>query len=685
MNKLFYIKLALVNLKKNKNITVPYLITSIGSVMFFFIMSCIHKNEAILTLRGGGSLVSMLGFGVVLIGIFAVLFLFYTNSFIIKRRKKELGLYHILGMEKKHIGLIMFWETFITYVISVIIGLVMSMLFGKLLFLILINIVGYSEMEFVLNSYSLWLTIALFSAIFFVSFLYNLWQVNSTDPINLLKGQRVGEREPKTKRLLTIFGILCLGGGYTLAIMVEDPLQAIPMFFLAVLLVVAGTYSLFTAGSIFLLKRLKKNKKFFYQPKHFISVSGMIYRMKQNAVGLANICILSTMILVMLSVTICLYAGSKELIRSVQPYDVMADFAKEKDQEIVKQLSSELTSKYQLSIGEQLSFSRNSDVIYGSLEEPQFATDTNDIDIDQVQAIFLVTLDDYNSVHGTKENLEEGEILLYSKNGEIETDVLNLNGMEFTVKDTLDSVKMLTEDEASSDYASYLLVVKDEAARREIMESLYNSALSALTGVEAAEILGTDSFDDYYDQSIEYYYWFNLVHIEEEEEACKTFIQELFTEAYESYDIESYRYTDIYSTEETSDADFGGLLYLGVILGTVFLMACVLIIYYKQISEGYDDRERFVIMQKVGLSKEEVKSTIRSQTLMVFYLPLIGAVVHLCFAFKMLLRLLSLFRGMNNFSGLFVLTTVGTVAVFSLIYFFVYMLTARTYYKIVQA
>jgi putative ABC transport system permease protein len=323
VNKFFYPKLALVNLKKNGNTYIPYILTCIGSIVAFYTMVSIHSNKGLEKMSGFENLKMILFLGIIVIGIFAVIFLFYTNSFLIKRRKKELGLYSILGLEKKHIARVLFYETVFVMVISLSLGLISGILIGKLLFLLLLNIVHFkSPLSFHIDYWGLLITAGVFLAIFGLTLVTNFLQVQLSNPIDLLKGGQHGEKEPKSSWIVTLIGIVSLGTGYGIALSVKTPLEALMLFFVAVVFVIIGTYALFISGSITLLKRLKKNRKFYYQSRNFIAVSGMIYRMKQHAVGLANICILSTMVLVTLSTTVSLYVGQEGMRRDFYPLDV---------------------------------------------------------------------------------------------------------------------------------------------------------------------------------------------------------------------------------------------------------------------------------------------------------------------------------------------------------------------------
>ncbi|HCX62731.1 MAG TPA: cell division protein FtsX, partial [Clostridiales bacterium] len=334
MNKFFYPKLAVNNIKKNSKTYIPYMLTCIGTIMMFYNICFLVVAKDIEIVQDSGSLRQVMLLGAMVIGIFSLIFLFYTNSFLIKKRKKEFGLFNILGMEKKHISKIIFFETLITSSITLIVGILSGILLSKLIILFLFKILSFNAtFGFEISPTAIFASLCLFGSINVINFIFNITQVHLSKPVELLKGGNVGEREPKTKWLLTIVGALCLGTGYYIAVVTESPLAALNLFFVAVMLVIVGTYCLFTAGSIAVLKRLRKNKKYYYKPNHFVSVSGMIYRMKQNAAGLSNICILSTMVIVMISSTISLYTGMEDILKIQYPKDIIISAYEISDEE----------------------------------------------------------------------------------------------------------------------------------------------------------------------------------------------------------------------------------------------------------------------------------------------------------------------------------------------------------------
>jgi putative ABC transport system permease protein len=665
MNKFFYPKLAATNLKKNSKTYVPYIITCICTVMMFYMMYTLSVNQGLDKMKGGDSLKILLSLGNYVIGIFAVIFLTYTNSFLIKRRKKEFGLFNILGMEKRHLSIIMFYETIYVSVISLVIGILGGIALSKIMFLILLKILDFRvQMGFFISIKGIITSLLLFGGIFFFTLLNNMRQIHLANPIELLKGGNLGEKEPKTKWLLVLIGVLSLGGGYYISLTTENPMKAIYLFFVAVILVIIGTYCLFTAGSIALLKMFRKNKSYYYKTKHFISVSGMIYRMKQNAVGLANICILSTMVLVMLSTTVSLYVGMEDIIAERYPRQIMLT-TKESSKENNTVLSNridEVLKKNDVAPKNSINY-MYFDII-ANLEGTKFNANQEEIGQnyggDSFSYVTFLPLEDYNRMIGEKSSLEDNEVLIYAT-GKFSSKSFTIFDKTYQIKDEADK-KIIDLAGSNVYFNNYYVVVKDYAVLKELVAAF-------------SEVNSTNE-DNYYNQTISSYYGFDTEVSSEDVmkiyEELKNDSDKLPTSTYVESSVES---------KESFLAIYGGLFFLGIFLGALFMMATILIIYYKQISEGYDDKERFQIMQKVGLSKEEVKKTIHSQVLTVFFLPLFTAVIHIAFAFPVITRLLAMLNLTNV--TLFGIFTGITILIFAIVYGIVYSITAREYYKIV--
>lgn len=664
VGKSFSLKLAVNNIKNNRKFYLPYFLASIGIIGMFYIIAFLSISKGIQAMSDALSMI--MGFGVFVMGIFAFIFLFYTNSFLLKRRKKEIGLYNILGMEKKHIGKILIIENTIISLSSIILGLLCGILFSKLVHLFLSWVFGIEPPFGIDVSWlAVVITLALFGVLFVLTMITNQMSIHLAKPIELLYGGNVGEKEPKTKWLLAIIGVICLGVGYYIAITTESPLTAIMLFFVAVVLVIIGTYCLFTAGSVAILKTLKKNHKFYYKPGNFTAVSGLIYRMKQNAVGLANICILSTMVLVMVSGTVSLYAGMNDVLDGRYAGDVIASVTPHDGQRITsedRQLVGDTMKKICREEGRKIVKYYDHEALIFSVQKKddgfQVDSDIERVEsVDQVANLAILTADEYERISGEKVTLKKDEVAVHSYGDELAED-FSINQMKFQVKERLD--KFVMEDLAIYMTEAYYLVVADDQVLNQINDMQAKAYGGNGSQINTEFVLDMDGTN-------------------EEKIACYNKMQDAL------YDLRfPFEMMRIDSKQEGSK-DFtglvGGFLFLGIFLGIVFTFAAALIIYYKQISEGYYDKDKFEIMQKVGMSKSEVKKTIRKQVLMVFFVPLVMAGIHILAAFQMITRLLQVFMMYNV--TLFALCTLGTFVVFAVIYAIVYAVTAREYYKIV--
>ena len=647
MNSKIYGKLAVTNLKNNKKSYIPYILASAFSVMMYFIMDNLYRNRSLV--EKGSPLAIMLSYAAAVILIFSIIFLFYINSFLIKRRKKELGIYNILGMGKGHLGKMLFLESVITTVASIIGGILAGILLSKLVYLILLKILHMGgKIEYRISLASTGMTTILFGAIFILIFLYNLLQMKLSNPIELLRGGNTGEREPKTKWIMTII----------------------------VILVIIGTYALFMAGSIAFLKMLRNKKSYYYKTRHFTAVSGMIYRMKQNAVGLANICILSTMVLVMVSMTVSLYGGLNDVIVTRFPYEaqITSSGINQKEEGQIEEIIKNMTKKNHTVTTSQIRFHVGRfTTVYNNKTKQLDMMAAGDYSNSNAVDLVMIPLSDYNQTEGKNVKLKENEVLLYHRNHKrthkkSDTEalknkkVIQLNSISYKVVDELDRLAIAKAD-TTSFIDGWYVVVKDSSIITSYLKDIY----------ENSNIY--DELKEYYGK-IQYSYSFNLNGSRANRAKTEKSIQKQLQKKFANCSIESRELS-----RESFYELYGGFLFIGIFLGIIFLMATTLIIYYKQISEGYDDRERYQIMQKVGMSKKEVRHSIRSQVLLVFFLPLIMAVIHLAFAFKIITKLLSVLN-LTNIS-LFFMYTVGTVAVFAVIYAIIYSITAREYYKII--
>ena len=537
-------------------------------------------------------------------------------------------------------------ETILTAGISILGGLVFGIIFGKLMYLLLLKILHNSvDMQFSVNGTAIVQTVILFAGIFLLTYLYNILQIQLVNPVELLHGGNQGEKEPKSRWLLVIVGVAALGNGYWIALTTEAPLEALLKFFVAVVCVIIGTYALFIAGSIVVLKILRKNKAYYYNPKHFTSVSGMIYRMKQNGAGLANICVLSTMVLVMVSTTVSLYAGMEDILDSRFPRDVsiVCNEADTNNEETLQRLIKEQCEKAGVKITDRVRYrygSMNAVLKGNNLEKvEQYYPDNH------FYYVEMITQEEYNRIEKQNVSLKEQEILTYTTNGKCGKKQINIAGQNYQVKKELS--EMTSQPKSTAEMYKTLYIVFANAEQIERIESF-----------------------SYADK-------FNLKGDDGKQKETLEQIQNEFYEKFPDGTMES-RMLSRSSFYEL----YGGLFFIGIYLGSMFIMATVLIIYYKQISEGYDDRERYQIMQKVGMSKKEVKRSIRSQVLSVFFLPLVVAVIHVAVAFKVMTKILGVLN-LTNVS-LFAVCTIITIAVFAIFYIIVYSITAKEYYRIVN-
>lgn len=662
-----YLRLAVGNIKNNRRFYLPFLFTAALTVVCFFIMSSIGVNQ---TLPGGNTVQIIMHFGVIIVGLFSVIFLYYTNSFLIKRRKKELGLYNILGLEKRHIAAVLTLETVLSALLSIGSGLIIGVLLDRLMFLVLRNLLAFDvTMTYAFHWQSVTWTVIVFAAIFLLLLLANLVQVGRAKPIELLRGGEVGEKEPRVKWPLVVIGLLALGSGYYIAVTTESVIAALGLFFVAVVLVIIGTYCLFLAGSIAVLKLLKRSKKYYYQARHFVSVSGMLYRMKQNAVGLANICILSTMVLVTVSTTVSLYGGVTDILERRFPYDLEAHFynAAEPVKEYVRTALNEEVEAAGLEVTETTDYETLTIALV--MDGNTLIADNSSENYSQGAYIQIFTREGYAAVTGYQAGeLGEHEVAVYVQDGML-PESFNLMGEDYTVKEWM---TVAPEDGELAGFLgnTFYIVVRDDV----VLERIYQAQLAA-------------NGENYYASSMDWEFSVNLSGTEVQKAALADRFQARFeTNQLTLNDGSSYPIEWVSTVRQDNISDayslYGSFLFLGILLGLLFLMATVLIIYYKQIIEGYDDRARYQIMRQVGMDKKLISSSVRSQVLTMFLLPLGMAAVHLCFAFPLLTRVLKALM-LDNVSVFFWCTLI-TFAAFVVVYVLVYAITARVYYRTVS-
>ena len=662
-----YLRLAVGNIKNNRRFYLPFLFTAALTVVCFFIMSSIGVNQ---TLPGGNTVQIVMHMGVIIVGLFSVIFLYYTNSFLIKRRKKELGLYNILGLEKRHIAAVLTLETVLSALLSIGSGLIIGVLLDRLMFLVLRNLLAFDvTMTYAFHWQSVTWTVIVFAAIFLLLLLANLVQVGRAKPIELLRGGEVGEKEPRVKWPLVVIGLLALGSGYYIAVTTESVIAALGLFFVAVVLVIIGTYCLFLAGSIAVLKVMKRNKGYYYKVRHFVSVSGILYRMKQNAVGLANICILSTMVLVTVSTTVNLYGGVTDILERRFPYDIDTQFynAAEPVKDYVRTALNEEVEAAGLAVTETTDYETLTIALV--MDGNTLIADNSSENYSQGAYIQIFTREGYAAVTGYQVGeLGEHEVAAYVQDGAL-PETFNLMGEDYTVKEWM---TVAPEDGELAGFLgnTFYIVVRDDV----VLERIYQTQLAA-------------DGENYYASSMDWEFSVNLSGTEVQKAALADRFQARFeTDQLTLNDGSSYPIEWVSTVRQDNISDayslYGSFLFLGILLGLLFLMATVLIIYYKQIIEGYDDRSRFQIMRQVGMDKKLISSSVRSQVLTMFLLPLGMAAVHLCFAFPLLTRVLKALM-LDNVSVFFWCTLI-TFAAFVVVYVLVYAITARVYYRTVS-
>ena len=639
----FFPKLALDAIRKNKRMYAPYLLTCIGMVAMTYIIAFLQRSPIVRQMRGGANFQRMMSLGSFVVAVFAAIFLFYTNSFLMRRRKHEFGLYYILGMGKFSIGRVLLWETLLTAACALGIGLPGGIVLSKLAELGVVNL------------------------------LHNLRQIGKSTAIALLHSETAGEKPPKANWVLGIAGVVLLAAAYYLAVTIRDPLTALSLFFVAVLLVIVGTYLLFVAGSVLLCRILQRNKRYYYRANHFVSVSSMAYRMKRNGAGLASICILATMVLVMISSTASLYIGSEDALTTRYPRAFNFEFRCQSAADMSDTAIDFTRDRLQKACGSVAQTDRieyRSAAIAGILrgDTPDFAPVNRDLNADTMDDVYqfeVIPLSDYNRMTGQSISLASGEALAYVFRGEYRGDTLNIGGQPLRI------TQYLRDFPISGNYVAqvipaFIVITPDFDAIADALAVDYG-----VNGTRALALSWTMQFNVeamVLDTQIAFGERLMKTISEKADESLEKFIQV-------SYDGLEANREDFFGT-------FGSLLFLGILLSIVFLLAAVLMIYYKQITEGYEDQARFGIMQKLGMTAHDIRRSINAQLLMVFALPLTGAGLHLAFAFPMIRKLLLLF-GLDNVP-LYLRTTLLCFAAFALLYAVVYRITSNAYYHIVQ-
>ena len=674
-----YSRMAAQNIRKNARFFLPRIGTEAGLVTCFYIMLTLALDDRISHVKGGNYIPTFMWMGTAILALLSVVLMLYINRFLMKQRKREFGVYNVLGMEKRHVGRVLFFENTFSSLLSVTGGLLVGMLFYKLCSLLICRLLQTGAVAgfYYVTPVTVIPTAAFFLLLDAFVFLINRISIAMMKPVELLQGGSVGEKEPKTRWIMLILGIITLGTGYFIALTTKSPLEALALFFLAVLLIIIGTYFLFVAGSIFVLKALRRNEKFYYSPQNMPAVAGLIYRMKQNALGLASIAILATGVLVMISTTVTLYAGMEGVLDKNYPHDLYFEAGISDDEGHTEYFSPEELESMLRSVadknGVKIKSVEQNEYLYAAylLKDNRLylSGETDDYDMTDVGNFFFISQDTYRKLSGENLDLKQNQIAvcsIYNPSGIKDvTGTLTIHGAAYVIRQNLYHYPISANYLASS-FACYGVVVYDE----EVLNNIY-LAQKVANGRYASEMTRriAVTFADY-EKAVE------------AGNSLDTGLRAALRRIAGDDAVITYSLDTRWKAKEAMLGMFGTLLFLGVLLGTVCLFATALIIYYKQISEGYEDRNRFQIMEKIGMSRQEVRRTIRKQVLLVFFLPLAVAGLHMAVVFPLLtgiLRILMLFS-----VKLFVICTLGTFAVFALIYTLIYLGTSRTYYQIVH-
>ena len=669
-----YLRLALSGIGKNKKLYVPYLLTCVGMVMMSHILQSLSYSPALRMMRGGSQMEFILSLGKLVVAVFAGLFLLYTNSFLIRRRNKEFGLYNVLGMDKNALSWVIFWENLIAALVGLGFGLLFGISLYKLAELALLNLIhGAVDYSFVISLESVEFTLCVFLPIFALLMVKSLWQVRRARPLELLKSEHAGEKPPRANYLFGLAGAAILAGAYWLSVSSSNAMSAFTWFFVAVIMVILATYLLMISGSVTLCRLLQKNRKYYYQKQHFVSVSSMAYRMKRNGAGLASICVLSTMVLVMISSTSSLYIGMEESIQTRYPHDSGFSVNMERlefmDEAHVSQVREQfeklfLEKNVEPKNVEQYRYATIAGVLNGNEINPDASDATfSTLDYSILRQVFFIPVEDYNAIKGTDLILEPGQAMVGCLRCSYEDSSFRLGELELEIVGQLPE-HMDTGEAIVSVAPSMTLVVSDLSELE---------PLDSLADYKGRKMLNTC-----------YYYGcdFDLPDaeiIELHDQQKQAIMPVAFLGKNHGYgwidECPAQERENVYIT-------FGGLFFIGIMLSGVFIAAAALIIYYKQVSEGYEDQSRFAIMRKVGMTKADIKKSVNSQVLTVFFAPLLLAGVHLAFAFPMVWQLLQMFNLRNL--RLVIFTNIGAFLVFCLFYVLIYKLTAGAYYGIVS-
>lgn len=673
MKKSFYPKLAIDGIKKNKRLYFPYILTGMVMVMMSYIISFLSASEMLEHMEGGSTLRMILPLGSVVIGVFSLIFMFYSNSFIIRQRNKEFGLYNVLGMDKGNLGRIICWESLFVSIISIIGGLIFGIAFSKLAELIMYNLLSEKttytlQIDFI----SAGKVSLLFAGIYFLLLLKFIIKVCRSNPLELMRSGNTGEKPPKANWLSAVAGVIILAIAYYIAVSIKNPLSAIVWFMVAVIMVIVATYMLFVAGSVAFCRILQKNKKYYYKSNHFVSVSSMVYRMKRNGSGLASICVLVTMVMVMLSATMSMYIGAEDSFATRYPKDISIrlgvpdikyfdEKSFEKMRDSINELAPERENVLEMPCISVAGLFTEEGMIIDQESHAEFDIST----YDNIGYVQIITLEDYNRAMGVNESLEKDECFIYCYRTEYLNDTFTIeNCMPLRVKEVLD--KICIPNYMVLEIVPMVVIVTSD------IETLAEPLLSIKNSWDNSVLQMSWNYD------------FDIDGDADEEKVVYNKIDRGIPDIAIHEESGDYNYGLVSRATERSEffGMYAGLLFMGILLSMVFLFATVLIIYYKQITEGYEDHKRFEIMQKIGMTTHDIRRSVNSQVLTVFFLPLLLAGLHLAFAFPILWKLLQMF-GFSNMELMIGVTAVS-YAVFAVVYVLVYKITSNVYYGIVS-
>lgn len=660
----FYLKLAISSMKRNYRLYIPYLISCMGMTALYYILRILSLSEYL-----GDYTRQVLTLGLIVILVFSPFFLNYTNTFLVRRRYREFGLYSILGMDKDKISRVVLTESVMTALMSLVGGSVLGILLGRTAELGLIKVIGSTpNYAFTISVNALLETMGVFLVIHVFLMILSLIKIRRSGPLELMRSEAHGERPPKAKTLLALAGIVILSAAYYLAVSIQTPMEALMIFMFAVLMVIVATYMLFTAGSVTLCRTLQKNKNYYYKKSHFISTSSMAFRMKRNGIGLASICILATMVLVMISSTSSLYFGLDQVVSVRCPMDqniilYTSDFSKlshknvsyvekELDHILVKEgMETKSTRAFSYATSEGLMNDHTLD-----LDSSHW--DSEDITkMGSLWTTVFITADDYNRVMGTHINLSSKEVIIGTIRREYENKTLKIGDNILSIKKHTDQLMPL-EDINYNVTPTMMIILPDYNILSSINSDFFNKCIYYGWDSEASNEQIIDVSNKQTDFLVNNNNIYKATGTHGYQESCMPVLR-------------------------TSTLNmFGGLFFLGIFLSIAFILATVLIIYYKQIAEGYEDQSRFEIMRKVGMTDKDIKQSINSQMLTVFFAPLLVAAMHLLFAFPFIWRILQCFALQDL--RLTIIVTVIAYVLFAIFYTVIYRLTTNTYYRIVS-